>query len=102
MNDVLQSVIAKTAMVYLDNIIIFSKRSLEKHIRDIKEVFKLLDQAILQIKIKKCKFFEIKIKFLGYKINKEEIHTDLKKIEVMQTLLTLKNLRDIQSVIGLF
>src|ERR1043165_6568354 len=82
-NDVLQPVIAKTTVVYLDNIIIFSKGSLEEHIRDVKEVFKLLDQAILQIKIKKCKFFEIKIKFLSHEIIEEGIHTDPKKVEAI-------------------
>src|ERR1044072_6701254 len=89
-------------MVYLDNIIIFSKGSLEKHIRDVKEVFQLLDQTILQIKIKKYKFFETKIKFLGHKISKEGIHTDPEKVKAMQTLPAPKNLRDIQSVMGLF
>ena len=102
MNDVLQPVITKTAMVYLDDIIIYFKGSLEEHIRHVEEVFQLLDQAILQIKIKKCKFFETKIKFLEHEISKEGIHTDPEKIEAMQTLPASKNLRDIQSVIGLF
>src|ERR1044072_6068462 len=102
MNDVLQPVIAKTAMVYLDDIIIYSKESLEEHIRHIEEVFKLLNQAILQIKIKKCKFFETKIKFLDHEISEEGIHTDPEKVEAMQILPALKNLRDIQSVMRLF
>ena len=56
-------------MVYLDDIIIYSKGSLEEHIRHVEEVFQLLNQAILQIKIKKYKFFEAKIKFLGHEIS---------------------------------
>ena len=43
MNDILRLVITKTAMVYLDDIIIFLKGFLEEYIRDIEEVFKLLD-----------------------------------------------------------
>ena len=96
MNDVLRSVIVKTAVVYLNDIIIYSKGSLEEHIRHVKEVFQLLDQAILQIKIKKYKFFKTKIKFLGHEISEEGIHTDPEKVEAMQTLPASKNLRDIQ------
>src|ERR1044071_10126502 len=88
-------------MVYLDDIIFF-KGFLEEHIKDVEEVFKLLDQAILQIKNKKCKFFDTKIKFLGHKISKEGIHTDPEKVMAMQTLPLPKNLRNIQSVMGLF
>src|ERR1043165_4406370 len=102
MNDILRPVIAKTAVVYLDDIIIYSKGTLEEYIKHVEEVFELLDQAILQIKIKKCKFFETKIKFLGHEISEEGIHTDPEKVEAMQTLSAPKNLKDIQSVMGLF
>src|ERR1043165_9992865 len=81
MNDVLRPVIAKTTMVYLDDIIIYSKETLEEHIRHIEKVFELLDQAILQIKIKKYKFFEIKIKFLGHKSVKKESILILRRLK---------------------
>src|ERR1044072_3318065 len=68
-NDVLRPVIAKTAIVYLDDIIIFLKGTFQDHIRNVMEVFRLIQQATLQIKIKKCKFFQKEIKFLGYKIS---------------------------------
>ena len=102
MNDVLRPVIAKIAVVYLDDIIIFSKGILQDHIRDVEKVFRLIQQATLQIKIKKCKFFQKKIKFLEHKISQEGISTDPEKIEAMQNLPTPWNLKDVQSVLGLF
>src|ERR1043165_9807424 len=102
MNDVLRSVIAKIAMVYLDDIIIFSKGTLQNHIRDVERVFHLIQQATLQIKIKKYKFFQKEIKFLGHKISQKGIATDPEKIEAMQKLPTPRNLKDVQSVLGLF
>src|ERR1043166_31490 len=102
MNDVLRLVIAKIAIVYLDDIIIFFKGTLQDHIRNVKKVFNLIRQATLQIKIKKYKFLQRKIKFLGHEISQEGISTDLEKIEAMQNLPTPKNLRDVQSVLGLF
>src|ERR1044071_1684023 len=102
MNDVLRPVIAKIAVVYLDDIIIFSKGTLQDHIRDVKRVFDLIQQATLQIKIKKFKFFQKEIKFLEHKISQEGISTDSEKIEAMQNLPTPRNLKDVQSVLGLF
>src|ERR1044072_1601369 len=102
MNDVLRSVIAKIAVVYLDDIIIFSKGTLQDHIWDVEKVFNLIKQATLQIKIKKCKFFQKEIKFLGHKISQEGIFMDPEKIEAMQNLPTPHNLKDVQSVLGLF
>src|ERR1043165_3636612 len=102
MNDVLRPVIAKTAIVYLDDIIIFLKGTFQDHIRNVMEVFRLIQQATLQIKIKKYKFFQRKIKFLKHEISQEGISTDLEKIEAMQKLSTPKNLKDVQSVLGLF
>src|ERR1044072_489022 len=91
-NDILRPVIVKIAVVYLDDIIIFSKGMLQDHIQDIEKVFNLIQQATLQIKIKKCKFFKREIKFLGHKISQEEISTDPEKIEAMQKLPIPKNL----------
>src|SRR6185369_6003997 len=102
MNDVLRPVLGKIAVVYLDDIIIFTKGSLQQHVRDVEKVFELLSEAILQIKIEKCEFFKRKIKFLSHEISKEGIHTDPKKVSAIKNLPFPKNLRDIQSVMGLF
>ena len=101
-NDVLRPVIAKIAVVYLDDIIIFFKGTLQDHIQNVKKVFDLIQQATFQIKIKKCKFFQREIKFLEYKISQERISTDPEKIEAMQNLPTPRNLKDVQSVLELF
>ena len=50
MNDVLKSVIKKFALVYLDDVIIYSK-TLEQHIVHIEKVLDLLRKAGLKIKI---------------------------------------------------
>src|ERR1044071_1672127 len=102
MNDVLRPLLGKIVIVYLDDIVVYTKGSLEQHIKDVEEVLKLIQQATLQIKIKKCVFFQEEIHFLKHKISKHSIATDFKKIQAMQNLLTLRNLRDVQSVLRLF
>src|ERR1044071_5720312 len=102
MNDILRPLLGKIVMVYLDDIVVYTKRSLEQHIKDVEEVLKLIQKATLQIKIKKCVFFQEEIHFLEHKISRHGIATDSEKVEAMKNLPTPKNLRDVQSVLGLF
>src|ERR1043165_5274482 len=68
MNEVLRPVIGKCAVVYLDDIIIFS-RDAKQYLKDVIEVLELIRKVNLQIKLRKCKFFQKEIKFLGHKIS---------------------------------
>ena len=56
MNEVLKPVIGKCAVVYLDDIIVFSPDR-NQHARNLQKVMKLINDANLQIKLRKCKFF---------------------------------------------
>ena len=51
MNYVLRDVLGKSALVYLDDVIIFSE-SYEQHLMDIRKVFSLLQRANLKLKLK--------------------------------------------------
>src|ERR1044071_403384 len=85
MNEVLKLVLGKCAVIYLDDIIIFSSDR-KQHARDLQRVIELISKACLQIKLKKCKFFQQKLKFLGYEISEEEIRTDPNKVAAMKEL----------------
>jgi hypothetical protein len=101
-NDVLRPFIRKIVVVYLDDIVVYIKGNLEQHVKDVEEVLKLIQKATLQIKIKKCVFFQEEIHFLGHKISRQGIATDPEKVEAMKNLPIPQNLRDVQSVLGLF
>src|ERR1043166_3743314 len=79
MNEVLRPVIGKCTVVYLNDIIIFS-RDAKQYLEDVIQVLELIQKANLQIKLRKCKFFKKEIKFLGYKISGKGIETDEEKI----------------------
>ena len=79
MNHVLHEVLRDICVVYLDDIIIYSKMR-EQHEKDVRRVLQLLNKAVLQLKIKKCKFFQQEIPFLGHIISKEGIKTDPEKV----------------------
>lgn len=101
MNNVLREELEKFVLVYLDDIIVYSK-TFKDHLRHVERVMLLLEKAVLQIKLKKCKFFQKKLKFLGHEISKQGIHTDPDKVTAMKDLPTPTCLKDIQAVIGLF
>jgi|ERR1043165_3930124 hypothetical protein len=85
MNEVLKPVLGKCAVVYLDDIIIFSSDR-KQHACDLQKVIKLISKTCLQIKLRKCKFFHKKLKFLKHKISEEGIRTDSDKIATIKEL----------------
>ena len=60
------------AMVYLDDIIIFSKNEAE-HLMHIEIIFQKLKAAELKLKESKCDFFKREIHYLGHLISVDGI-----------------------------
>ena len=63
-------------VVYLDNILIFSKDK-TKHKEHVQQVLAALQRHGLHLKISKCAFNVTEVNFLGFKINTEGIYMDL-------------------------
>ena len=57
-----------TCVVYLDDILIFSKDESE-HEQHVQQVLAALQHHDLHLKISKCSFNAMKVDFLGFKIN---------------------------------
>ena len=68
-----------TYVVYLNNILIFSKDE-SKHSEHIQQVLAALQHYDLHLKISKCLFNVTEVDFLEFKINTEDIYIDLKRI----------------------
>ena len=54
-------------IVYIDNILIFSKED-ENHVKHVIKVLKILQDTNLRVKIKKSEFHKRELKFLRYNI----------------------------------
>ena len=67
------------SIIYLDDVIIFSKTPKE-YIQKLRGVFQKLWEAGLKLKPSKCEFFRTRISYLGYIVSKDGIETDLKKV----------------------
>ena len=83
-------------IIYLDDIIVFSKTPKE-HIERLRGVFNKLVQAGLKLKPKKCEFFKSKISYLGHVVSPKGIETDPRKVEAVRTWVVLKTVTDIRS-----
>ena len=66
MNDVLRDYLRKFCLVYLDDIIIYSK-SLKDYKRHMRKVLQAIRSAGLKLKLAKCKWFKQEITFLDRK-----------------------------------
>src|SRR5215208_3160976 len=101
MNEVLRTALGRICVVYLDDVIIYSK-TIENHISNVRTVFELIRKAVLQIKQKKCQFFKKVISFLGHRISAEGIQTNPEKTKAMEGVQPPTDLKGVQSVLGLF
>ena len=89
----------KWCIIYLDDIIVFSKTP-EEHIERFKGVFEKLSAAGLRLKPSKCKFFKSWVTYLGHIVSKNGIETDPKKIEAINKWPVPKTVTEVQSFLG--
>ena len=77
-------------IIYLDDIVIFSK-DLTSHLERLEAVFWKLEEASLKLKPSKCKLFQRKLAYLGHVISAEGVATDESKIEAIKNWPTPTN-----------
>ena len=100
MNHALRSVIGKKALVYLDDVIIYSKTQ-DEHMKDINEVLELIRKAGLRIQLKKCHFFRDSVNYLGHVISRKGISPDPEKIDKVKNYPVPNSVKEVRAFLGL-
>jgi hypothetical protein len=100
-SSILHPYIRKFVIVYIDDILIFSKTKVE-HQAHVRLVLDVLKQEKFFVCKAKSSFAQIEIKCLGHIVDKQGIRLDPKKVEAVQTWPVPKNVHDsVRSFLGL-
>ncbi|RWS00391.1 hypothetical protein B4U79_07363 [Dinothrombium tinctorium] len=100
MDLVLASLKWKCALIYIDDIIVYSK-TFEQHLEDLRKVYTCFRNANLKVKPSKCHLAMNEISFLGHKISARGIETDDRLVSSIKNFPTPKNIKSVQSFLGL-
>ena len=86
-------------IIYLDDIVIFSK-DLASHLERLEAVLQKLVEAGVKLKPSKCELFQWQIAYLGYVISAPGVATDEGKIKAIKKWPTPTNVTEVQSFLG--
>ncbi|GKE70036.1 putative reverse transcriptase domain-containing protein, partial [Tanacetum coccineum] len=100
MNRVCKPFLDKFMIVFIDDILIYSKKKKE-HKEHIQAVLELLKKEKLYAKFSKCEFWIPKVQFLGHVIDSQGIHVDSAKIESIKDWKSPKTPTEIRQFLGL-
>ena len=88
------------ALVYIDDIVIFS-RSFEDHLGHLDQVFKAVAETGITLATTKCHFAYQSLLLLGQKVSRLGLSTHMEKVSAILNLDEPKNIHDLQIFLGM-
>nr|GFC91738.1 putative reverse transcriptase domain-containing protein [Tanacetum cinerariifolium] len=100
MNRVCKPYLDKFMIVFIDDILIYSKDEKE-HEEHLKAILELLKKEELYAKFSKCEFWVPKVQFISHMIDSQGIHVDPTKIKSVRDWASSKPPTEIRQFLGL-
>jgi hypothetical protein len=100
MNKIFAKYLHKFVVIYLDDIMIYS-RTEKEHLQHLRQVFQLIRDNRFYLKLSKCSFMQEWTLFLGYYVGPEGIKPDPTKVEAVKHWPTPKTVTDVRAFLGL-
>jgi hypothetical protein len=100
MDEVFQDFLDKFLIVYLDDIVVYSK-TLDEHLHHLERIFSRLREHKLYAKLEKCQFMQKQIKFLGHLVSAEGIRVNPEKVKAIVDWPTPKTVKDVRAFLGI-
>ena len=82
MHQVLGEALGSHAMVYIDDVLIYSK-SVEEHLEQLEDVLSRINAAGMSVARHKCQLFRSEVKFLGHIVGAGGVRPDPEKVKAM-------------------
>ena len=101
LDSVLGDLQPKIAVVYIDDITIFSP-TLEQHYEDVNHVLERLDVANLKVNVNKCAFACEEVVVLGFKVSKDGINPNPAKVQGINDLKPPTTVSGVKQILGMF
>ncbi|KAG1167628.1 hypothetical protein G6F70_009441 [Rhizopus microsporus] len=92
--------ISKCLVAYIDDLNVYSDNEHE-HLHHLELVFQCIEAANLILNPEKCFFFKNHLKFLGYIVTKDGIHTDPDKIKKIIEYPRPKSITQVRAFLGI-
>ncbi len=99
MHEVLREFLHQFMLVYIDDILIYS-RSEAEHRQHVAEVLQWLREDNLFLKAEKCSFHQSSVKFLGYHIDQYGIKMDEGKVTAIRNWPIPTSIKELQRFLG--
>nr|GFC53697.1 putative reverse transcriptase domain-containing protein [Tanacetum cinerariifolium] len=100
MNRVCKPYLDKFVIVFIDDILIYSKDK-EEHEEHLKTILEVLKREQLYAKFSKCDFWLESVQFIGYVIDSEGVHVDPVKIAAIKNWATSMTPTEVRQFMGL-
>ncbi|KAA0722980.1 Retrovirus-related Pol polyprotein from transposon 297 [Triplophysa tibetana] len=99
MNEIFREYLHNFVIVYIDDILIYS-RDLAEHRHHVIKVLQQLRKHQLYLKLEKCEFHRPTVQFLGYIVSAEGINMDQGKILAIQNWPLPQTVKELQRFLG--
>ncbi|GKB76340.1 reverse transcriptase domain-containing protein [Tanacetum coccineum] len=100
MNRVCKPYLDKFVIVFIDDILVYSKDE-EEHGRHLKIILELLKKERLYAKFSKCDFWLDSVQFLGHVIDRSGVHVDPAKIKAIKSWAAPTTPTEVRQFLGL-
>jgi hypothetical protein len=100
MNSTLSPVLRRCALVFFDDILVYSS-SYAEHLQHLHQVLTLLANDQWVVKLKKCSFAKQEIHYLGHILSAQGVQTDPEKVSAVMQWPTPANVRELRGFLGL-
>lgn len=100
MNSLLGDYIDSFALVYLDDVLIYSK-TLEDHKKHVRQVLERFEKEKLIVNKSKCHFSQRSLTFLGFEISSKGILPSKEKVKAVQNWPVPGNVQQVRQFLGL-